>query len=89
MSKDTELAEVGPWAEQKLAALAAYLEFYTTVLKNQHWCKTIYLDAFAGGGARTFGRRQRAHPKRCPCGTSLHSRSSPISYSEALAAHLR
>lgn len=54
MSKASELAEVGPWAEQKLAALTAYLDFYTKVLKNQRWCKTIYLDAFAGGGLATL-----------------------------------
>lgn len=60
MSKDAEPAEVGPWAEQKLAALAAYLEFYTTVLKNQHWWKTIYLDAFAGGGIANL--RTKAKP---------------------------
>lgn len=42
-------AEVGPWAREKLGALAHYLDFYTKVLKNRGW-KTIYIDAFAGGG---------------------------------------
>jgi three-Cys-motif partner protein len=41
--------EVGPWAAEKLDALERYLDFYTKVLKNQRF-KTIYLDAFAGGG---------------------------------------
>lgn len=42
---------VGPWAKEKLAALEAYLDFYTKVLKNQKWCRgTIYVDAFAGPG---------------------------------------
>ena len=50
MTEESDLAEVGPWAEQKLAALARYLEYYTTVLKNQAWCRTVYFDAFAGGG---------------------------------------
>ena len=45
-----ELAEVGPWAKEKLDALARYLDFYTKVLKNQSW-RTIYLDAYAGGRA--------------------------------------
>ena len=45
----TDLPEVGPWAKIKLEALARYLDFYTTVLKNQHW-QTIYFDAYAGGG---------------------------------------
>lgn len=44
-----DLAVVGPWAKEKLDALERYLDFYTKVLKNQHW-RTIYLDAFAGGG---------------------------------------
>jgi three-Cys-motif partner protein len=42
-------AEVGPWAAEKLEALQRYLDYYTRVLKNQPW-RTIYLDAFAGGG---------------------------------------
>lgn len=54
MSEESDLAEVGPWAEQKLAALAAYLNYYTTVLKKQAWCRTIYLDAFAGGGTASL-----------------------------------
>jgi three-Cys-motif partner protein len=40
---------VGPWAREKLDALRRYLDFYTTALKNQRW-RTIYADAFAGGG---------------------------------------
>lgn len=46
---DSPEAEVGPWAREKLGALSHYLEFYTKVLKKKHW-KTIYIDAFAGGG---------------------------------------
>lgn len=42
-------AIVGPWAKEKLGALAHYLDFYTKVLKNQRW-RTIYVDGFAGGG---------------------------------------
>lgn len=43
---------VGPWAKEKLDALGQYLNFYTTVLKNQgHWLRgTIFVDAFAGAG---------------------------------------
>jgi three-Cys-motif partner protein len=43
---------VGPWAREKLDALREYLNFYTTVLKNQsHWLRgTIFFDAFAGPG---------------------------------------
>jgi three-Cys-motif partner protein len=43
------IAVVGPWAKEKLEALAGYLDFYTKVLKNQIW-RTLYVDAFAGGG---------------------------------------
>jgi three-Cys-motif partner protein len=41
---------VGPWAKEKLEALGRYLEAYTRVLKNQKQWRTIYADAFAGGG---------------------------------------
>lgn len=44
-----DIAIVGPWAKEKLDALSRYLDFYTKVLKNQPW-RTIYVDAFAGGG---------------------------------------
>jgi three-Cys-motif partner protein len=43
------LDAVGPWAKEKLEALARYLDFYTKVLKNQRW-RTIYVDAYAGSG---------------------------------------
>lgn len=52
-------AEVGPWAVEKLDALERYLDYYTKVLKNQPW-RTIYLDAFAGGGrARVRSKRKK------------------------------
>ncbi len=50
MNSDSPIeAEVGPWAAEKLDALERYLDYYTKVLKNKG-LKTIYLDAFAGGG---------------------------------------
>jgi three-Cys-motif partner protein len=48
MTADSE-PEVGPWAADKLDALERYLDYYTKVLKNKG-LKTVYLDAFAGGG---------------------------------------
>ena len=51
------LAEVGPWAKEKLKALERYLDFYTKVMKRQRW-RTIYIDAFAGGG-RAIIRQSR------------------------------
>jgi three-Cys-motif partner protein len=52
------LPEVGPWAKEKLDALARYLDFYTKVLKNQPW-RTIYLDAYAGGGRAVVRTKER------------------------------
>ena len=44
---------VGPWAAQKLNALRAYLNYYTTYLKNIRYWQKIYVDAFAGAGGST------------------------------------
>lgn len=42
---------LGPWAREKLDCLQKYLQAYTTILKNQSWCKGyLYIDAFAGAG---------------------------------------
>lgn len=49
MNNPSRPAVVGPWAKEKLEALERYLDYYTTVLKNQRW-RTLYVDAFAGGG---------------------------------------
>ena len=40
----------GPWTEQKLGILRAYLDAYTTALKNQPFT-LIYVDGFAGAGS--------------------------------------
>lgn len=53
-----DLPEVGPWAKEKLEALARYLDFYSKVLKNQPW-QTIYLDAYAGGGRAVIRTDER------------------------------
>lgn len=41
----------GSWTEAKLSVLSAYLQAYTTALKNQPF-KKLYVDAFAGTGYR-------------------------------------
>ena len=42
MTKRSKDKSVGPWAKEKLDALGQYLNFYTTVLKNQgHWLRGI------------------------------------------------
>jgi len=57
-----DIPTVGPWAREKLEALARYLDFYTKVLKNQTW-RTVYVDAFAGGGRAVVRREsQRLAP---------------------------
>jgi three-Cys-motif partner protein len=47
MKKGHKANTVGPWAAQKLDALEAYLRFYNTALKKQHFTR-VYIDAFAG-----------------------------------------
>lgn len=59
MTDSASLAEVGPWAEEKLEVLERYLDAYTKVMKNQpHW-RTLYVDAFAGGGRAKLRQRRR------------------------------
>lgn len=41
----------GSWSDEKLKALRAYLQAYTTALKNTPF-KLAYIDAFAGAGIR-------------------------------------
>ncbi|MGJ3264859.1 MAG: three-Cys-motif partner protein TcmP [Salinarimonas sp.] len=74
---------VGPWAKEKLAALGAYLDFYTKVLKNQgHWCKgTIFVDAFAGPGRDKI--RRKAKPDASPL-ESLFDELEPPDEPEAV-----
>lgn len=44
--------EIGKWSEDKLELLGKYLNAYTTIMKDQQWCKNgyYYIDAFAGTG---------------------------------------
>jgi three-Cys-motif partner protein len=63
MVRPAQPPEVGPWAKEKLQALHRYLDYYTKVLKNQRW-RTIYLDAFAGGG--TAKLRKEKKPEALP-----------------------
>ena len=41
----------GDWTDQKLSVLKKYLNAYTTALSNLNF-RTVYIDAFAGAGAR-------------------------------------
>jgi three-Cys-motif partner protein len=47
----------GAWTERKLSVVRRYFEIYTQALKNQPF-QRIYIDAFAGTGARTSKRRE-------------------------------
>jgi three-Cys-motif partner protein len=62
MSNKRKDNSVGPWAREKLDALRQYLNFYTTVLKNQgHWLKgTFFVDAFAGPGLSKVRKKTTA-----------------------------
>lgn len=53
------LPTVGPWAKQKLDALARYLDYYTKVLKHKSW-RRVYLDAYAGGGQAVVRIKDRS-----------------------------
>lgn len=54
MAKNTDFAEVGPWAQEKLAKLSDYLQAYATILGKQKekgkFEGFVYVDAFAGAG---------------------------------------
>jgi three-Cys-motif partner protein len=69
----TDLPEVGPWAREKLDGLGRYLDFYTKVLKNQPW-RTLYLDAYAGGGQAVLRTGKRPPPR----GADLFSDAPPM-----------
>jgi three-Cys-motif partner protein len=68
----------GDWTEKKLSALAKYLKAYLTVFRNQEWCVTMYIDAFAGTGYREAKRGDR------PLSSSLFGDSYFVEDSEAV-----
>lgn len=72
-----EMPVVGPWAREKLDALARYLDFYTKVLKNQTW-RTVYLDAYAGGGRAVVRTEERSVLSR----PNLFGEEAPIDAEE-------
>lgn len=72
-----EMPVVWPWVRDKLDALARYLDFYTKVLKNQTW-RTVYLDAYAGGGRAVV----RAEERSVLNGPNLFGEEAPIDAEE-------
>jgi three-Cys-motif partner protein len=49
----------GPWTEDKLEVMRRYFAAYAQALKNQRFSKW-YIDAFAGTGRRSEGRRSES-----------------------------
>ena len=46
-----KLDKIGLWSEIKLDIIKEYAAAFTTVMKNQSWCRgCVYIDAFAGAG---------------------------------------
>lgn len=46
-----KLDHIGIWSEIKLEIIKKYAAAYTSIMKNQAWCKGfVYIDAFAGAG---------------------------------------
>lgn len=46
-----KLDQIGFWSEIKLEIIKKYAGAYTSIMKNQLWCKGyVYIDAFAGAG---------------------------------------
>ena len=60
----------GPWTLKKLQILKAYLDAYTTALKNQNF-QLVYIDAFAGTGAVNL-------PEQDPDAREFHDGSAAI-----------
>ena len=56
----------GPWTLEKLQILGAYLDAYTTALKNRPF-RLVYIDAFAGTGSLEL-------PEQDPYGMSFTER---------------
>lgn len=63
--KDHRESVVGPWAEEKLGHLEAYLNYYTTRLKKTKF-KLIYVDAFAGAPTAKIRQLGRHVPDDIP-----------------------
>jgi len=40
----------GDWTTEKLEIIEKYFNAFATIMKNQSWAKTVYIDAFAGSG---------------------------------------
>ncbi|MCL1901489.1 MAG: three-Cys-motif partner protein TcmP [Firmicutes bacterium] len=53
MNKQTKKANSifgGDWTTEKLEIIEKYFKAFATIMNNQSWAKTVYIDAFAGSG---------------------------------------
>ena len=52
-----KIDKIGVWSEIKLDIIKEYAKAFTTIMKNQDWCKGyVYIDAFAGAGVHISRR---------------------------------
>ena len=59
----TKLDQIGFWSEIKLEIIKKYASAYTSIMKNQTWCKGYaYIDAFAGAGKHISKRTGKMIP---------------------------
>ena len=52
-----KIDKIGFWSEIKLEIIKKYANAFTTIMKNQPWCRGyVYIDAFAGSGVHISKR---------------------------------
>ncbi len=74
-----EPESIGVWTEIKLQIIQEYAAAYTTILKEQSWCRAYaYIDAFAGGGEFV----SRENPERLIAGSPLNALNVPHKFTE-------
>jgi three-Cys-motif partner protein len=70
---------IGLWTEIKLQIIREYAAAYTTILKEQSWCRGYaYIDAFAGGGEFV----SKADRERLIPGSPLNALNVPNKFTE-------
>ncbi|HKS83688.1 MAG TPA: three-Cys-motif partner protein TcmP [Candidatus Acidoferrales bacterium] len=74
-----ESESIGLWTEIKLQIIRKYAAAYTTILKEQRWCKGYaYIDAFAGPGEFT----SKETPNRIVKGSPVNALEIQNKFSE-------
>src|SRR5215216_4378783 len=59
MQRDQAISysNIGTWSEAKLELIRKYGTAYSTILSNRPRLTHVYIDAFAGAGCTSLGRR--------------------------------